>query len=440
MTAGSGKARERTQQLIEAVARKDTRNIPLLAQKGADVDAFAPEDMLPPALPGGRLLHAALCDKDGNTDQVLQRLLLGAGADPKKPASSGANALHYLCSARGERAHLARELLEKGVCLDAVDAHGRTPLHCALEPLTRQPPEKVSVELVRELVEAGADVNAERGDGLTPLGYALCPGAGDTKERSGVLAISNRVAEALLQAGANPNAHWPRERSLRATPLLCVALRRLGDQWERYPFTARDRLGLLLSNGADPNLGEDAENASPLALALGYRNLDACWLLLSNGADPNGPEGKDTTLPPLHQAAMIGPPEAEEFVGQLLAHDARADERDPTGGTALHCAARRRDIPTARRLLAAGADVNACDANGLTALHFAAETQGARSFQFSRLLIEAGADPAARNAAGETPADLLGKRHEQLLQLYEQGLPRQPSAAHEAAEAAVAGL
>ena len=86
--------------------------------------------------------------------------------------------------------------------------------------------------------------------------------------------------------------------------------------------------------------------------------------------------------------------------------------------TPLMAAALTEDLEVLDYLLAAGADVHAVDAYGNTALHYcsgqtwlAGDTDamwfpGEHNAQVVALLREHGADEAARNAAGRTPADL----------------------------------
>lgn len=70
-------------------------------------------------------------------------------------------------------------------------------------------------------------------------------------------------------------------------------------------------------------------------------------------------------------------------------------------------------IEVARELVAAGLDTDCTDLLGRTPLHVAA-MHGSRSPPFAalHLLLEMGANPTARDAAGQTPADYLALLHE----------------------------
>lgn len=101
-------------------------------------------------------------------------------------------------------------------------------------------------------------------------------------------------------------------------------------------------------------------------------------------------------------------------IAALVRAGADVGEADKNGVTPLHHAARFRSPAAVRALIAAGADVNrACRRSGSTALHRAVATTGApgtagklaEAREIVALLLAAGADPAARNRRGKTPAD-----------------------------------
>lgn len=67
----------------------------------------------------------------------------------------------------------------------------------------------------------------------------------------------------------------------------------------------------------------------------------------------------------------------------------------PAFGTALHEAVVKNDIAAIKQLLAAGADVNASDEHGMTALAMVED----RHVEIAKLLISAGAEVNAKNYA-----------------------------------------
>src|SRR5262245_28781270 len=77
------------------------------------------------------------------------------------------------------------------------------------------------------------------------------------------------------------------------------------------------------------------------------------------------------------------------------------------GQTSVADATMRRDTAEVRRLLQAGADVKAAQADGATALHWAAYHGDA---SLASLLLDAGADVAAANRNGSTPMWLAASR------------------------------
>lgn len=92
----------------------------------------------------------------------------------------------------------------------------------------------------------------------------------------------------------------------------------------------------------------------------------------------------------MHQAARKGDREA---LDEALNHNAEIDAVDRHGRPVLHGAAAAAVQP----LVAAGADPNATDNRGSTALHKTVSPEKTRA------LVDAGADPTIRNERGNTP-------------------------------------
>lgn len=131
--------------------------------------------------------------------------------------------------------------------------------------------------------------------------------------------------------------------------------------------------------------------------------------------DSYSPEG----FTPLMLAAHFGHTEAVEF---LLAHGANVNvvARHEMRVTALHAALFGRQVKAARRLIEAGADVNAKRAGagwpraGWTALHYAA---GSGFVELIELLIARGAQLSARDAQGRTPLDVAAEEKQQATEI-----------------------
>lgn len=229
--------------------------------------------------------------------------------------------------------------------------------------------------------------------------------------------------EAALEAGADVNevrvrmAAWVEAHE---TPLFLAAR-------EAHPDVVR----VLLGAGADPNV-RCLEGGTALTIAAArFGTADILRLLLAAGADVLGPRPKRISA--LGWSATSGDVEsfcllleaarragltAEEEASILERLRHRNDDLRPVlyrlltwkeeEAPALHVATRLGTAADVETHLAAGATATVADAQGWTALHWAAL---AASDEKARMLLQAGADPNARTTTGTTPL-LIAARHD----------------------------
>jgi uncharacterized protein len=273
-----------------------------------------------------------------------------------------------------------------------------------------------ATDAVAALVEGGVAVNLPSpGDKATPLLVALINGHFD-------------MAAYLLEHGANPNL----VSDAGVSPLYAT----LNVQWApiaAYPQprahlqqqrTYLEMMRLLLDKGADPNLrvkrkvwyssynfdqsSVDEMGATPFWRAAYAADVDAMKMLIAAGADPAIP-----TMKPL----------SRRFPGEGAGEDKSGVPPVPLGGphvTPLQAAAgvgygfgfaanshhyaESGMGPAVKYLVEeAGADVNAVDADGNTAVHHAAARGDNEMILY---LVSKGAAVTRVNRAGQTTVDM----------------------------------
>src|SRR5690606_26115713 len=200
----------------------------------------------------------------------------------------------------------------------------------------------------------GADANLGNRYGITPLW----------------LAATNRSApmvQLLLRHGARAEDALPHGE----TALMAAA--RAGDV---------ESVQLLLDAGADPNRGEESLGETALMWAAAEDHAEVVRALVARGADP------DKTSLHLDLPPMLW--EQTGMVSTVL----------PVGGwTPLMFAARQNARAAALALIEAGADLDAQDPDGSTALQLAILNH---HFDLAADLLQAGADPDVADRSGMT--------------------------------------
>ena len=323
--------------LMWAAAQKHPRVVQALVEHGADLDArsatrplytptiinkstgflyeFYNKNVYFPKVKGGftPLMFAA---QSGDVDSL--GILLAAGADINSGTPDDGTAL-VLASVNGQE-QAALFLLEKGADPNLTDGYGLTPLHWALQEglvaLFARPSSTDRFwdhpnmpELVRSLLTRGAAPNAQVTRDFMPYD--------------------------IHRFGRNRVLSLPQVGLTGATPFLLAAA--VGDV---------DAMRTLLEEGADPTLATE-EGTTPVMVAAGMGTdhpsrmnqeqknnlLEAVRLAVKEGNDVNAVTVGSRTA--LHGAALYGLADVVQFLAE---QGADLDARDIYGQTAISIA------------------------------------------------------------------------------------------------------
>jgi ankyrin repeat protein len=411
--------------IADAAKRKDRASVKALLAKHADVNAALPD--------GATALHWAANQDDLEVVEMLLRAganakavnrygvtplslactngngaiveaLLKAGADPNTMLPGGETVL--MTASRTGKVAAMKPLLARGAQVDAT-AHGQTALMWAAA--------EGNVEAVETLIHAGADIHARVSSGFTPLLFAvrqgrigvtqallkagvdvnetvqtnqgtgpkIASGAGAPKVGTSalILAVANahfELAAKLLDAGADPNASGPGYTALH---MVTQVRKPGGGDNDPAPqgsgnMTSLELVKKLVDHGANLNArmtkrvnfgltGLNTVGATPFFLAAKTADAELMRTLAKLGADPLIPNADHST--PLMAAAGLGtrspgedagtPGEVVEAMQVALDLGADLNAVDDKGETAMHGAAYKNQPEAVQFLAAKGAKI-----------------------------------------------------------------------------------
>ena len=434
LMTGSALAADRTSPLADAVQRRAGDAITRLLLQGADVNARQGDgatalswaahwndlDVAERLIRAGADANAAndlgvtpLALACTNGSAPMAARLLRAGADPNRARKTGETPL--MTAAYTGNLELVRLLLNHGA---NVNGAGRDTKQTALMWAVSEK----HADIVRTLVQAKADVGARSAGGFSALLFAarqgdvqsatiLLEAGADANDRARdnnsalVIAVASRheeLAAVLLEHGADANANGAGYTALHAA----------------VAKDLRGAMKALLAHGVDPNArlktapatlfgpgrGAGSEvpsmagkttsssgpagsftGATPFWIAAKNVNVAAMELLREGGADTALTNNNLTT--PLMAAAGLsqvqGPPARRGDVSQFYSSWSEPDA-----------------LESVAYLLDRGADVNATNESGQTALHGAAYMGGNKVVE---LLLHRGARVNVQDAQSQTP-------------------------------------
>ena len=267
--------------------------------------------------------------------------LLKQKIDVNTPQPDGATALAW--AAHWDDLETADLLIRAGANANAANDYGVTPLSLACT--------NRSAAMVEKLLKAGADPNAALLSGETPL--MTCSRTGGVE-----------LVQALLIHGANVNSKDNR----RGQTALMWALE------EKHIEVAR----ALIEHGADVNARSNG-GFTPLLFAARQGDLESAKILLAAGADVNtatpirgNPPGRKSKYAASGSESVVAGQQAgTAATNSAVRSGAFSFEGTPDGLTPLLMASASGHEALSLYLLEKGANPNAADSNGATALHYA---------------------------------------------------------------------
>ena len=348
---------------------------------------------------GYSILHIAA--RTGQT--AVAEFALANGANINLPSNSKKTPLHY--TAQLNQLAMAKLLVEAKADLAAKDKKGRTALDLATGEAKR--------ELANYLRGVGVTSKSDE-EAAKSIFVAAKIGSIDAIKKHLEAGVDvngkNKSGQTALHVAAKAGQVDAVGALLEAKAGVAAA-----DKSQKTALHYAAQKGhkvttaLLLEKGAAVN-AKDKKNKTPLDYAISKKRTEVIELLRAKG-------GKTTkellAADDIFAAAEVGDVES---IKKLLAGGADVNAKNKGGYTALHLAAKRGQAAAAAALLEAKADIGLASKSGKTALHYVAYYNG--NLDLAKALLDAEAAVNAKDGKNKTPLDYaLSKKRTELAEL-----------------------
>ncbi|RWS27838.1 ion channel nompc-like protein [Leptotrombidium deliense] len=343
-----------------AHAREDTIRL-LLARKADPLLAGGPKNQLP--------IHVIASKPTGAAVIPLQLILRSSPKEIRLIPDSDGNIPLFLAVETGNHG-VCRELL---MALPKEQTALVKPI--TLETTAHTATKKRDMEMLRLVVDAGCDVNARNSDGQTPLHIVSYEG-------------DETYVKYFYTVGADPNAKDIEDR----TPLHLAT--------EKGHFRIVD----LLTEKFKASIYQRTKDGSTVMHIASRSGHPATAMAFMKKGVPLHMPNK-TGAKAIHMAAISG---QVDVIKTVLSKGEFIDVRTNEGLTALHLAVQASEEEVVETLLGYGANVSLkAGRSGETPLHIAAKIPDGKDC--TELLIKSGADIDATQENGETALHYTGR-------------------------------